>query len=277
MIAARDRMKNSPAVKQTVTLQKLRALKFEGEKIVVLTAYDASFARVASENGVEVLLVGDSLGMVLHGAANTLAVTLDEMCYHTRLVAAGSEGPLIVTDMPFMSYATPEQAMASAARLIAAGAHMVKLEGGRWLCETVRMLVERGIPVCAHLGLTPQSVNKFGGHRVQGRESDAAETIREDALALDDAGAEMLVLECIPSALAQRITAAVSMPVIGIGAGPDCDGQVLVLHDVIGVSPRRPRMAKDFLEEGGSIARALRTYADAVKAREFPDASHCSD
>lgn len=264
-------------MKHAITLQRLRALKFAGEKIVALTAYDASFARVLSENGVEVLLVGDSMGMVLHGAANTLAVTMDEMEYHTRLVAAGAGCPLILTDMPFMSYATPEQAMANAARLIAAGAHMVKLEGGAWLCDTVRLLTERGIPVCAHLGLTPQWVNKFGGHRVQGREPEAAEAMCADALALEAAGAEMLVLECIPSRLAQRISTAVTMPVIGIGAGVDCDGQVLVLHDVIGISARKPRMARDFLEQGGSVAGAVRAYADAVKAREFPDAAHGSD
>lgn len=270
-------MKNSPAMKQTITLQKLRALKFAREKIVALTAYDASFARLCSENGVEITLVGDSLGMVLQGAANTLAVTMDDMCYHTRLVAAGNSGPMILSDMPFMSYATPEQAMANAARLVVAGAHMVKLEGGAWLCETVSRLAERGIPVCAHLGLTPQWVNKFGGHRVQGRDAEAAETIREDALALEQAGAEMLVLECVPSELAQRISAAVAMPVIGIGAGVHCDGQVLVLHDVIGVSARKPRMAKDFLEHGGSIAGAVRAWVRAVKSGEFPDAAHCSD
>ncbi len=271
------RMKNSPPVKQTTTLQRLRAMKFEREKIVALTAYDATFARVLSENGVEVVLVGDSLGMVLQGAANTLAVTMDDMVYHTRLVARGSSGPLILGDMPFMSYATPEQAMANAARLVAAGAHMVKLEGGRWLCGTVQMLTERGIPVCAHLGLTPQWVNKFGGHRVQGREPGAAEAIREDALALEQAGAELLVLECVPTELAQRISAAVEMPVIGIGAGVHCDGQVLVLQDVIGISTRKPRMARDFLEQGGSIAGAVRAYVQAVKSGEFPDAAHGSD
>lgn len=264
-------------MKQLITLQKLRALKFAGEKIVALTCYDATFARVLSGSGVEVLLVGDSLGMVLHGAANTLAVTMADMVYHTRLVAAGADGPLILADMPFMSYATPEQAMANAARLIAAGAHMVKLEGGQWLCGTVRMLTERGIPVCAHLGLTPQWVNKFGGYRVQGRDAEAAQAMRADALALQESGAEMLVLECIPSELAQRISTTVSMVVIGIGAGVHCDGQVLVLHDVLGVSARKLRMAKDFLQAGGSVAGAVHAYVQAVKAQEFPDVAHGSD
>ena len=261
-----------------VTLQRLRALKFAGEKIAALTAYDATFARLMSEQGVEIVLVGDSLGMVLQGAQNTLAVTMDDMVYHTRLVAKGTAGPLILSDMPFMSYATPEQALANAARMIGeGGAHMVKLEGGSWLLDTVRKLAERGIPVCGHLGLTPQWVNKFGGHRVQGREPDAAERIYTDAHALAEAGAELLVLECVPSALARRITTSLSMPVIGIGAGPDCDGQVLVLHDVIGVSARKPRMARNFLEQGGSIQAALAAYVDAVKKGKFPEAAHGSD
>ncbi|MBI1732251.1 MAG: 3-methyl-2-oxobutanoate hydroxymethyltransferase [Gammaproteobacteria bacterium] len=260
-----------------ITLQGLRALKHAGGKIVALTAYDATFARLLSENGVEIVLVGDSLGMVLHGAANTLAVTMDDMVYHTRLVAGGASGSLIVSDMPFMSYATPDQALVNAARLIANGAHMVKPEGGSWLCDTVAKLSERGIPVCAHLGLTPQSVNKFGGHRIQGREPEAAEMIFSDAQALEAAGAELLVLECVPSALAGRVRAAVSMPVIGIGAGPDCDGQVLVLHDLIGVSMRTPRMAKNFLQQGGSIQQAVRDYVQAVKSGTFPEPMHGSD
>ena len=261
-----------------ITLQRLRALKFAGEKIVSLTAYDATFARLLSEQGVEIILVGDSLGMVLQGASNTLAVTMDNMVYHTRMVAAGTHGPLILSDMPFMSYATPEQALANAARLVGeGGAHMVKLEGGSWLLDTVRKLTERGIPVCAHLGLTPQWVNKFGGHRVQGREPDAAELIHTDAQALEQAGAELLVLECVPSALAKRISSSLSMPVIGIGAGPDCDGQVLVLQDVIGVSARKPRMARDFLQQGGSIQAAVSAYVAAVKSGEFPEPAHSSD
>jgi 3-methyl-2-oxobutanoate hydroxymethyltransferase len=264
-------------MQHAVTLQRLRALKIQGEKIVALTVYDASFARVLSECGVEISLVGDSLGMVLHGAPNTLAVTMDDMAYHTRLVAAGTTGPLILGDMPLMSYATPVQACANAARLVAAGAHVVKLEGGRWLCDTVAKLAERGVPVCAHLGLTPQWVNKFGGHRIQGREPEAAQVIFEDAQMLESAGAELLVLECVPSELARRIRAAVTMPVIGIGAGPDCDGQVLVLYDVIGVSARKPRMSKNFLQQGGSIQDAVRAYVQAVKSGKFPEPMHCSD
>jgi 3-methyl-2-oxobutanoate hydroxymethyltransferase len=261
-----------------ITLQRLRALKSAGEKIVSLTAYDATFARLLSEQGVEIVLVGDSLGMVLQGADNTLAVTMDDMVYHTRLVAAGTHGPLILSDMPFMSYATPEQALANAARLIGeGGAHMVKLEGGSWLLDTVRKLTERGIPVCGHLGLTPQWVNKFGGHRVQGREPDAAELIYSDAQALEQAGAELLVLECVPSALAKRITTSLSMPVIGIGAGLDCDGQVLVLHDVIGVSARKPRLARNFLQQGGSIQAAVAAFVADVKSGKFPEPEHSSD
>lgn len=261
-----------------INIQRLYELKRSKEKICSLTVYDATFARLLAECGVEVLLVGDSLGMVLQGADNTLRVTMDDMVYHTRLVASGAGGSFILADMPFMSYPTPERALENAARLLSqGGAHMIKLEGGGWLLDTVRQLAERGIPVCAHLGLTPQWVHKFGGYRVQGREPAAAAAMVADAQALEQAGAELLVLECVPSELARRITASVSMPVIGIGAGPGCDGQVLVLYDVIGVSVRKPRMARNFLQQGGSIQAAVAAYVDAVKSGKFPEAAHSSD
>jgi len=258
-----------------IDIVRLREMKRTGEKIVSLTAYDASFARLLAECGVEIVLVGDSLGTVLHGARNTLGVTLDDVVYHTRITSRAAGGALVLADMPFMSYATPEQAFASAARLVGeAGAHMVKLEGGAWLCTTVERLTERGIPVCGHLGLTPQWVRKFGGHRVQGREPEAADRIVEDAKALEAAGAELLVLECVPASLGERVSRAVSMPVIGIGAGPGCDGQVLVLYDMIGVSERPTKMAKDFLEGTGDIRAAVRAYVAAVKDGSFPGPEH---
>ena len=261
-----------------MNIQRLREMKGAGEKIVSLTAYDASFARVLAEAGIEVILVGDSLGMVLHGDANTLAVTMEDMVYHTRLVAKAAAGSFVLADMPFLSYSTPPEAVRNAGRLLAeGGAQMVKLEGGGWLCETVQQLTLRGIPVCAHLGLTPQWVNKFGGFRVQGRGQEAAEQILGDARDLETAGAEMLVLECVPAALASRITQGVGMPVIGIGAGPGCDGQVQVIYDLIGVSGRAPRMARNFLRDGGSVQAAVRDYVQAVKSGAFPGPEQCYD
>ncbi len=253
-----------------INIQRLYEQKQAKEKICSLTAYDASFARLLAECGVEILLVGDSLGMVLQGADNTLKVTMDDMVYHTRLVASGAGNSFILADMPFMSYPAPERALENAARLLASGAQMVKLEGGAWLLDTIRLLTQRGIPVCAHLGLTPQSVHKFGGYRVQGRDPTAAAAMVSDAQALEQAGAELLVLECVPTPLAQRITSAVTMPVIGIGAGPHCDGQVLVMHDLLGVSARKPRMAKDFLQGTGSVRDAVRAFVQAVKTGAFP-------
>jgi 3-methyl-2-oxobutanoate hydroxymethyltransferase len=255
----------------TVTVPRLHAMKRAGEKIVSLTAYDASFARLLAAAGVEIVLVGDSLGMVLHGADSTLGVTVDDMVYHTRLASRAAAPALVLADMPFMSYATPERACDAAARLIGeGGAHMVKLEGGAWLADTIARLTTRGVPVCAHLGLTPQWVNKFGGYKVQGRDPQVAEAMLRDAALLEAAGAELLVLECVPSALAGRIARAVRMPVIGIGAGRDCDGQVLVLHDLIGVSGRAPRAAKNFLAGRGDIDAAVRAYVAAVKSGDFP-------
>lgn len=261
-----------------VTVATLRELKQAGEPITCLTCYEASFARLMEEVGVEVLLVGDSLGMVVQGEDTTLAVRLADIIYHSRCVRRGSSRPMLVADMPFMSYSTPLQALGNAGRLLAeGGAHVVKLEGGRWLAETVTLLTARGIPVCAHLGLLPQSIFKVGGYRVQGRDAASAETMLEDALALEAAGACMMVLECVPQDLAARITAALSIPVIGIGAGPRCDGQVLVLHDLLGISSRRLRFSRNFLGDCGDIRAAVADYVAAVKTRRFPGPENSYD
>jgi 3-methyl-2-oxobutanoate hydroxymethyltransferase len=256
-----------------ITLQQMAG---RGEKIAVLTAYDASFAQLCEQAGVEVLLVGDSLGMVLQGASSTLAVTLHDMQYHTRCVAKGAQSAYIVTDMPFGSYQqSPEQAFRNASRLMAAGAHMVKLEGGTVMSETVRFLVERGIPVCGHLGLTPQSVHQLGGYRVQGKDEAQAQQLIADAQALADAGAGMLVLEMVPAALAKAITDSVRIPTIGIGAGVDCSGQVLVLHDMLGIYPgKSPRFVRNFMQDASSIPQALEHYVKAVKDKTFPAVEH---
>jgi 3-methyl-2-oxobutanoate hydroxymethyltransferase len=258
--------------RKPMTLHRLRAMHADGEKIAMLTCYDASVAHLMDEAGVDVLLVGDSLGMVVQGHPSTVPVSLDEMAYHTRCVARGSTFGWIIGDLPFGSYQEGrEQAMRSAAALMQAGAHMVKLEGGGWTAETVRFLVERGVPVCAHLGLTPQSVHALGGYRVQGRDQVAAQTLRTHARELAGAGAAMLVLELIPSALATEITQALPIPVIGIGAGPGCSGQVLVLQDMLGITRGKlPRFVRDFMEEGGGIEAALRRFVAAVKEGSFP-------
>lgn len=261
-----------------ITINSLHSAKQKGEKFTVLTAYDATFAHLASAAGVEVLLVGDSLGMVLQGKDSTVPVTLDEMCYHTAAVARGNQGSLIMADMPFMSYATPQQAMASAAALMQAGAHMVKLEGGAWLVETVAMLTERGIPVCAHLGLTPQYVHKFGGYKVQGRDNAAAEQMLSDAKAMQAAGADLLLLECVPSALAARVTSAVQTPVIGIGAGVATDAQVLVCYDMLGMNPGRiPKFVKNYMTGAQGVSDAIGRYVAEVKAGTFPGPEHGFD
>ncbi|MBU6257325.1 MAG: 3-methyl-2-oxobutanoate hydroxymethyltransferase [Burkholderiales bacterium] len=258
-----------------MTLHRLRAMHRAGERIAMLTSYDASFARLADEAGVDVLLVGDSLGMALQGRATTLPVTLDEMAYHTACVARGNRHAWLVADLPFGSYqAGTEQAIASSVRLMQSGAQMVKLEGGGWTAPVVRALVERGIPVCAHLGLTPQSVHALGGYRVQGRDDEAAETLRRHAHELADAGAAMVVFELMPSELARRLTVELPMPVIGIGAGAGCSGQVLVLHDMLGVTRGRlPRFVRNFMDGAPSIAAALERYVAAVRDGSFPDES----
>ncbi len=258
-----------------VTINTLREYKQKGEAFSALTSYDATFAQVVSEAGVDVILIGDSLGMVLQGHDSTLPVTMDQMVYHTSCVARGNRGALIMADMPFMSYGTVADALDNAAELMRAGAHMVKLEGTDWMKDTIEALSERGVPVCAHLGLTPQFVNKFGGYKVQGRDEKAAEAMIEHACELEAAGADLILLECVPAPLAARITQAVKAPVIGIGAGSDTDGQVLVLHDMLGVTTgRKPRFVKNFLAETDSIPEAIAAYAQAVKARTFPAEEH---
>ncbi|MDQ3228436.1 MAG: 3-methyl-2-oxobutanoate hydroxymethyltransferase [Pseudomonadota bacterium] len=259
-----------------MTVPDLAEAKHSGRKLVMLTAYDTGFARTLDANGVDLVLVGDSLGMVVQGHNSTLPVTVDDIAYHTRCVAHGLSRALLIADLPFQSDATPERALDAATRLLQAGAAMVKLEGAGHKLETIRFLVEREIPVSAHLGLTPQSVLRFGGYKVQGRDEAAANTLREDALAVAEAGAALLVLECLPSPLAAAITASLSIPTIGIGAGPGCDGQVLVLHDFLGLDSghRRPKFVKDFLAEGGSVAGAVQAFAQAVRDGSFPDAEH---
>ena len=262
-----------------VTVPSLRQRKARGDKLVMLTCYDASFATRLESAGVDLILVGDSLGMVVQGHKHTLGVSVDDMVYHTAAVARGARRPLLVADMPFQSFATPERALQGAERLLGQGnAAMVKLEGAGHVLGAIRYLAERDIPVCAHLGLTPQSVHKLGGFRVQGREQAAADQLLADARAVVEAGAELLVLECVPSALAAAITRELPIPTIGIGAGPGCDGQVLVLHDILGVTPgRRPRFVKDFLQEGGSVEGAVRAYAAAVRDGSFPGPEHGFD
>ena len=259
-----------------ITVPDLAQSKAEGRKLVMLTAYDAGFARTLDANGTDLLLIGDSLGMVVQGGDSTLPVTVADIAYHTRCVARATTRALVIADLPFQADATPERALDAATALLQAGAGMVKLEGAGHKLETIRFLVEREIPVCGHLGLTPQSVLRFGGFKVQGREQAAAQKLLADARAVAEAGAALLVLECVPSPLAAQITAAIAIPTIGIGAGPHCDGQVLVLHDMLGLDSghRRPRFVKDFLAEGGSVAGAVRAYADAVRSGGFPDAEH---
>jgi len=259
-----------------VTPATLRRMKREGQKFACLTAYDASFSTLVDAAGAEVVLVGDSLGNVVQGHDATVHVTMDDMVYHARLVARGRRRALLMVDMPFMSFATPEWALANAARLVGEGfAQMVKLEGGAAQLEVVRRLSQEGVSVCAHLGLRPQSILRLGGYKVQGREEAAGRAMLDEARRLEDAGADVILLECVPSALGRAVTEAVEAPVIGIGAGPDCDGQILVLYDVLGITPgRRPRFAKDFLAGGGSVPRALADYVRAVKAGEFPGPEH---
>lgn len=258
-----------------VTVSKLLKMKQAGHKFASITAYDASFAALFDEAEMPVLLVGDSMGMVLQGHSDTLPVTTSDIAYHTRCVRAGAKNALVIADMPFMSYATKEQTLVNATALMQAGANMVKVEGGEWLIESISALTERGIPVCGHLGLTPQSVHVFGGFKVQGREEDKAEKMVQDALALQAAGIQLLVVECIPSGLAKRITEALTIPVIGIGAGKDTDGQILVMHDAFGISKGFvPKFSKNFLAETGNIHTAVSTYIQQVADQTFPGPEH---
>ena len=259
-----------------LTLSGFAAHRARGEPVVMLTCYDASFAALAEAAGVEILLVGDSLGMVMQGHDTTLPVTLTDIVYHTQCVVRGGERATVLADLPFGSYqVSHEQAFQSAVQLMAAGAQAVKLEGGQVMAETIRFLVERGVPVCAHLGLTPQSVHQLGGYKVQGRDDAAAKTLLDDARAVEQAGAQMLVLEMIPAPLAKQVTASLVIPTIGIGAGLDCSGQVLVLQDMLDIYPgKKARFVRNFMAEGGSIRDGLRRYVEAVKARTFPAAAH---
>ena len=259
--------------RKPLTLHRLREMHAQGQPVAMLTCYDACFARLLDEAGVDCLLVGDSLGMVLQGAASTVPVTLADMAYHTRCVAQGNRSAWIVADLPFGSYQeSPEQALRNAATLMQAGAQMVKLEGGGWTAATVHFLTQRGIPVCAHLGLTPQSVHALGGYRVQGRSDDSAALLKQHAHELADAGAAMLVLELMPSPLASEITRSLPIPVIGIGAGKACSGQVLVLHDMLGLTRGKlPRFVRNFMSGAASVEAAIASYVAEVKARSFPD------
>jgi 3-methyl-2-oxobutanoate hydroxymethyltransferase len=257
-----------------VTISTLDKMKTAGEKFVCITAYDATFARLVSEAGAETILVGDSVGNVVQGHDSTIPVDIEHMAYHTACVARGRPRSLVIADMPFMAYATAESTLVNAARLMQAGAQMVKLEGGTWLSDSISMLVERGIPVCAHLGLTPQSVNLFGGYRVQGRTPKGAKTILADALEIQDAGASLLVLECVPARLAADISRKLEIPVIGIGAGGGTDAQVLVLHDLLGLSDHTPRFVQNFMTGQDSIQAALRAFVEAVKSGTYPREEH---
>ncbi|EOY2074791.1 3-methyl-2-oxobutanoate hydroxymethyltransferase [Vibrio alginolyticus] len=258
-----------------MTINDLIKWKQEGRKFATSTAYDASFAQLFESQEMPVLLVGDSLGMVLQGHNDTLPVTVDDIAYHTRCVRAGSPNCLLMADMPFMSYTTPEQACENAAKLMRVGANMVKIEGGDWLVDTVKMLTERSVPVCAHLGLTPQAVNIFGGYKIQGRDQEKADRMVKDALALQEAGAQIVLLECVPAELAERITQVLDVPVIGIGAGNVTDGQILVMHDMFGISANyMPKFSKNFLAETGDMRKAVTKYIEDVANGVFPDDAH---
>jgi len=259
-----------------ITLTTLQKMAQEGNRIAMLTCYDASFAAVLETAGVDSLLIGDSLGNVLQGHESTLPVTLRDMVYHTECVARGSKRAFIVADMPFGSFqVSPQETLRNAAGLMAAGAHMVKIEGGRPMLETIEFLTDRGIPVCGHLGLTPQSVHQLGGYRVQGKGESESQRLLKEAKQLEQAGAGMIVLEAIPATLACDVTAAITIPTIGIGAGADCSGQVLVLHDMLDVYPgKKAKFVKNFMRPAGSIQGAVELYVKEVKARTFPGPEH---
>ncbi len=269
--------KNSTGDMRPVTLTTLTEMKSKGEKIACLTAYDASFANLVDGAGTDLVLVGDSLGMVVQGHDTTVPVSVDDIIYHSRAVARGLRRAWLVADMPFMSYSTPEKALRNAARMMAeGGAAMVKLEGGAVQVEVVRYLADRGIPVCAHIGLTPQFVHKLGGFRVQGRDKAAARQMEHDAVALQEAGADIVLLECVPTDLGTRITGKLDVPVIGIGAGPETDGQILVLYDILDITAgRKPRFARNFMHGSASVAEAVEAYVAAVRDGSYPAPEHC--
>lgn len=263
------------STRPAVTVPKLQAMRDAGEKIAMLTCYDASFAALLDRAGVDVLLIGDSLGNVLQGQTTTLPVSLDDIAYHTACVARAQPRALIVADLPFGTYGTPADAFASSVRLMRAGAQMVKLEGGEWLADTVRFLIERSVPVCAHLGLTPQSVHAFGGFKVHGKTEAGAAQLLRDARAMEAAGAQLVLIEAVPGLVAAEVTQMLRVPTIGIGAGVDCSGQVLVLHDMLGIFPgKRPRFVKDFMQGQPNIQAAVEAYVGAVKDGSFPGPEH---
>lgn len=259
-----------------ITQTTLQKMIENNEKFTVLTCYDATFAAILENAGIEVLLVGDSLGNVLHGESTTLSVTLDDMIYHTRCVARGTSKALIITDMPFGSYqVSPAQAFENASRIMAAGAHMVKIEGGQIMADTIQFLTRRGIPVCAHIGLTPQSIHQLGGYKIQGNSEKSAKQLLDDAKLLEKSGASLLVMEVVPAKLAKKITQTLAIPTIGIGAGANCSAQVLVLHDMLGlVQGKKPRFVKDFMADAKSIQEAIANYVTAVKTGQFPGKEH---
>ena len=267
---------SKPVANKAVTIHTLATLRAAREKITMLTCYDASFASLMDRCGVEILLIGDSLGMVCNGHNSTLPVTVAELAYHTASVARGAKSAMIMADLPFGAYGTPETAYANAVILMQAGAHMIKIEGGAWLAETVRFLTQRGIPICAHIGLTPQSVHQLGGYKVQGKSTESATELKNDALALQNAGAAIVLMEAMPSQLGKEVTDMLTIPTIGIGAGPDCSGQVLVMHDMLGVFPgRKARFVRNFMEGAASIDEAVTGYVNAVKDGSFPALEHC--
>ena len=267
---------SKPVANKAVTIHTLATLRAAREKITMLTCYDASFASLMDRCGVEILLIGDSLGMVCNGHNSTLPVTVAELAYHTAAVARGAKSAMIMADLPFGAYGTPETAYANAVILMQAGAHMIKIEGGAWLAETVRFLTQRGIPICAHIGLTPQSVHQLGGYKVQGKSTESATELKNDALALQNAGAAIVLMEAMPSQLGKEVTDMLTIPTIGIGAGPDCSGQVLVMHDMLGVFPgRKARFVRNFMEGAASIDEAVTGYVKAVKDGSFPALEHC--
>jgi 3-methyl-2-oxobutanoate hydroxymethyltransferase len=275
--AIRNQCEKDEMTGMKISVNALQKMAAEGQKISMLTCYDASFASLLEEAGVDILLIGDSLGMVIQNQDSTLPVSLDDMVYHTRCVARGAKNAMVLADLSFGSYQeSPQQAFASAARLMQAGAHMVKIEGGAFMAETTRFLVERGIPVCSHIGLTPQFVNTFGGYRVQGKGDAAAEQLLQDARGLAEAGASLVLMECVPAELAGRVTRSLAVPTIGIGAGPQVSGQVLVMHDMLGVYPgKKARFVKNFMVEAHSIQDAVAAYVRAVKDGSFPAPEHC--
>jgi 3-methyl-2-oxobutanoate hydroxymethyltransferase len=261
--------------RSAITVPKLRTMREAGEKITMLTCYDASFSALLDRAGVDVLLIGDSLGNVLQGHGTTLPVTLADIAYHTAAVARGNKNALVVADMPFGTVGSREETYANAVQLMRAGAQMVKIEGGEWVADTVKFLVDRSIPVCGHVGLTPQSVHAFGGFKVQGKTDAGADQMRRDAQAFQDAGAQLIVIEAVPTLLASEVTQQLVIPTIGIGAGVECSGQVLVLHDMLGIFPgKRPRFVKDFMQGQPSILAAVEAYVRAVREKTFPGPEH---